>query len=195
MNAWVESRCATRGAGVAACVRGLGLVCLLGAAQGCLVTDTIDFPEEANVPPVITSAPGAVNPLNRFVRVDLDEVVDGGSNELRFDVLVRDENVSQRLEAKVFLNYRPEFASPDQELGYFQIPATGSVTRSASFAVIRDRVRPAGECHKLELLVSGRFEFEAGSRNPEIPDDIAQAVWWIATTDRESPVVDARGCQ
>lgn len=186
------SRVPRTGSALASFLKMSALPAVIGLAltqMACLVTESVPFPDEANVPPSIVSSAGAVNPLDEIVRFDLDSTGPtdggGGTQESRFQVQVRDPNVSQSLQAKVFVN---SASLLDRE-----IPPMGSqLARPFEFTVPASSFSPAGNCYKVELLVSGGFRF--GSRVPIDPADIAQAVWWVRSIDSGHLTVDMALC-
>ena len=180
------------GSGLASTVKKCACAAAAGLAlslMGCLVTENVSFPDETNVPPSVVSATSAVNPLDKIVRYDLDSTGPsdggGGTQEARFEVQVRDPNLSQSLQAKVFVN--------DRSLLDREIPPMGTqLARPFEFTVPGSSFSPAGNCYRVELLVSGGFRF--GSRVPIDPVDIAQAVWWVRSIDSGHLTVDMALC-
>ncbi len=178
---------------------GVSLRCAaLGLAlsqMACVVTDPIAFPDEANVPPSIVSRALAANPLDKIVRFDVDQSgssPDGGApvpNEKTFEVYVRDPNLTQRLQAKIFVDGLG--TSLDRE-----VPPSAQLARPFEFTVAGSflplTAEGSGACHKVELLVSGEFRF--GSREPLVDDDLAQAVWWVRSIDSGHTTVDMALC-
>ena len=59
----------------------------------------------------------------------------------------------------------------------------GTVERSLTLEVPVERLGEVGKCHKIELLVSSRFQGAPDFRLPETPGDIHQTIWWVALTD------------
>lgn len=155
--------------------------------MACVVTDPIEFSPERNLPPAISSAPSALNPIERIVRLDLDENgADGGQLELTFQVVINDPNLQQSLEAKVFID------RDTRALNEYEIAPSGSLTRPFAFTVPAASLGPAGTCHKVELVVSAAFTF--GTRRPVEDGDVGNAVWWIRSFDDVNPDVDLATC-
>ena len=145
------------------------------ALSGCLVTDEITFDEEADLPTVIVDVPSSKTPIGSIVWLDKD-----AQPFWEFKVRVRDENLSQTLKA----HYR--VVTEDNALPDFVervLPATDTVLRDLDFPVMSESLRD-GECHHLQLVVSGAF-FDL--LRPELFDivqpgreaDIAYASWWL----------------
>lgn len=188
--------CWDRGSGLASIVKMSARLAALGLAftqMGCLVTESVAFPDEANVPPSIVSRVGAANPLDSIVRFNVDQATvlpDGGPlvpNELKFEVDVRDPNLTQRLLAKIFVDN--VFALDGS------MEKSGTMKRAFEFSVAGSLLMPEGSCHKIELLVSSAFDFGAATRTTVDRDDIATAVWWVRSTRSDvSVVVDMALC-
>lgn len=161
----------------------------------CLVIDTIDFEPEENIPASISSAPSATQEgtsLSQIVTIELD-ADDSTPTEKRFPVVVRDANRRQNLVWQVFLNFKPDFPQP--AIGGDQLPATSdqSIERSLVYTLPFSRLQGPG-CYRLELLVSSLFVQRFPFREPETPDDLAIAVWWLYVSDEQQPTVDFRTC-
>ena len=75
----------------------------LGA--GCITTNPVEFQEEENFPPSIVSQPLAAFPLNEIGMIDLDEPTE--VEEMPLEVVIRDPNVSQTLQYRIFLDSPP----------------------------------------------------------------------------------------
>jgi hypothetical protein len=179
-------------------MRGVAAACCV-FLMGCLVTQKKEFPEDPVCPPSIETTPTAAHPLNRIVEIDLTETgeVDGGMpiTETAFDVLIRDCNASQRVEVKAFLDCNPEFVGSCRPFNESRIAPTGTPIRSFSFVLDHSAVRDpvgGGECHKVELLASGEFQF--GLRDPVEAGDLGTAVWWVAVTSEPGATVDMSTC-
>jgi len=68
--------------------------------------------------------------------------------------------------------------------------------RPLSFNVPTAVLREPG-CHRVELLVSERFQSPGPSntgREPVVAGDLGTATWWIATQATEGDAVDMTGC-
>lgn len=173
---------------------------------GCLVTKKIDFEEEVNVPPSITSARGAASlgtALGQVVRINfgLNGADPLGSTD--FPVIVRDPNVKQTLQWQVFLNFSLAALTPNDP-GSFEgslidnnvLPPSNdnAIDRELTFRVPHTRFRETGACYKVELLVSSDFKDVFPNREPVQDGDLASAVWWVGVTDDNAQVVDLSRC-
>ena len=138
-----------------------------------------------NDPPTIESQPGTSYPIDKTSVLNLD--ASSSEQELTLDVVVSDFDVEQQLEFRVFLDSPPppETVLPSQQ---GVIPATGSVERPYELTVPYEALVP-GKCHKIELVVVGKFGSSVDPRQPVEPGDIAEAFWWIEVVDDENPVV------
>jgi hypothetical protein len=163
----------------------------IASSTACLVTDRIDFPAEINVPASVVSAPGAKYPLDRVGIVFADETQgdDGEPRELAFEVIVRDPNRDQNLQAQVYVDLQVARIS--------NIPPSGTIERSWQFIVpLAPLLGPPsatqGTCHKIELLVSA--DFQGQQRVPADSQDLAVAVWWVGIIRQSQQVVDLSTC-
>lgn len=163
--------------------------------SGCLITDPIDIPEQENFPPSIVSdlaAPEPRYPIEEIVTLDRD--VD---TSLTFAVRIRDANVEQQLDYGVYYNFEPGGALTLLESG--TIPATGSLERPLDFT-LNDLTRyTRGQCHKIDLRVSGNLEPDGfpPDQDPEAepePLDLDVAVWWINSLSDDGTPTDLATC-
>ena len=176
---------------------GYALGLLPVALSGCLVTDEITFDQDPDLPTVIVDAPGTQTPIGSSVWVDKSTMPDW-----KFDVRVRDENLAQDLIA----HYR--VVTQDAEFPPFETvdlkgPAASEL-RDLTLSVKSEQLRD-GECHQLELAVSGSFfdstrpVFDAVPRGREL--DVAYASWqlWEGPGEMLTPDPDlarlARTCE
>lgn len=161
--------------------------CVMAASTaGCIATSPVDFPQDENFPPSVVSQPGAQYPLREIGQLNLDDPVE--VPELPLQVIVRDPNVDQTLEYLLFLDAETVNDSPIQE-GVVN-PFQGQVERPRTFTVPYEVLTPAGECHKIELVVSGAFANSAVEpRRPAQEGDIDDRTWWIEVTDADNPVI------
>jgi hypothetical protein len=159
---------------------------LLGA--GCLITERVEFQELENFPPSIASAPGASHPLDRILRVELDSEGsgDGGLEAILLEVDLRDPNVNQPLQWVLTID-ETEYARQTAD-------ANGQTSRRLVLEVPAQRLRPVGECHRVELLVSSEFSFSNPPR-PVTEGDIASAYWWVEATDADLPTASMDTCR
>jgi hypothetical protein len=144
-------------------------------------------PEE-NYPPSVVSQPGAEYPLNLIGRLNLDDPLPPGTpGEVPLEVIVRDPNVEQTLEFRLFLDSPPPPAAefPIQE---GRIEPSGFVERPRDLTVAYDMLSP-GVCHKIELVVVGQFASNTEPRRPLEPGDFDQVTWWIEVVDVDNPVI------
>lgn len=149
--------------------------------MSCLVTDSIDNSPVQNFPSSIVSTPDAVNPLNKIVQVNRDEITE----DLEFDIIVRDANVKAQLQTQVSVT-RTDGTPAFQQLNNIIPPTmTESVERSTTIRIPLGTIRGSAGCLKLEVLVSENFETE---------DDVHSAVWWIAVDSSGGGAIDMRVC-
>lgn len=156
--------------------------------MGCIIRD-FDYEPPANSWPSVESTPSTgTTPLNRIHQIDLSAAIggDGGvPNDERFEVIVRDDDISQPLQARIYLDNvlireRPIPAEPD---------SPDPRRRTFSFFLPRSAITEG--CHLVELLVSSQNGFELyPSRNPIEPGDIASAQWWVAASLTEPIEMD-----
>lgn len=177
----------TRVASMSSPVRSL-FYALAPLMMSCLVTDKIELPEERAFPPSIVSPPDADG-------VSLDEIIlvdkDTAPTEIMIPIIVRDPNVDQSLELRLFVD------PSDPRIMFETIPqannnvisANGTIERSLTLRVPTGRL--ALGCRKLELLVSTGFNEES---EPVVMGDIDQAVWWVRVVDAANPSVDLGSC-
>lgn len=144
--------------------------------MGCLVTDAIEIPTETPYPPSIV----AVAPGDAFVVFDRET-----ERQLELEFAVRDPNVFQDLEWKAFLD-RAQF---DGNV----IRAAGELERTVEFTVPTSSLGAEPPCHKLEVVVSSGFKPGFAVREPVVPGDVAEIVWWVGVTGfgvTEAPRID-----
>jgi hypothetical protein len=154
---------------------------VLLACSGCLVTSQYEIPDPTNVPPIIQDDPTSI-PINSIVWLDSEN-----PQSWSFSVLVRDEDTEQELDARWRLVKQgeptPAFTPLDPLLPG-ELPRTLEIRLSS--LQLSD-----GECHHLELAVSGHFwkDPRTGMHlteplffsevTPDFADDLALASWWI----------------
>lgn len=155
-------------------------------ATGCVTTSPVEFSAEENYPPSVVSQPGADYPLNEIGQLNLDDPVE--VPELPLDVIVRDPNVDQTLEYRIFLDSPPPPATEIPIDDGFVEPQGGSVERPQTFTVPYSSLAP-GECHKIELVVVGNFASFVEPRRPVEEGDFDDRTWWIEVTDTDNPVI------
>lgn len=152
---------------------------------GCVTTTPVEFNAEQNYPPSVVSQPSAEYPLREIGQLNLDESLE---TEVPLDTIVRDPNVDQTLEYRIFLNSSTppgtEFPVDDGTIN----PQGGSVERPETFTIPHSLLSP-GECNKIELIVVGNFLSFVEPRRPEEEGDYDNATWWIEVTDTDNPVI------
>ncbi|MFW2390655.1 MAG: hypothetical protein ACN4G0_20140 [Polyangiales bacterium] len=163
---------------LASCVAAVTLV----SSGGCITTTPIEFEAAQNYPPSVVSEPTAEFPLNRIGRLDLDVPVD--APEMPLEVIVRDPNLDQTLVYRMFLDSPP---APDIPFTADEITPSGFVERPTVLFVPYDRLT-AGECHRIELVVTGQFA-NFVTRRPEEEGDFDDATWWVEVVDADNPVI------
>lgn len=148
---------------------------------GCVVTDPVEFKDEVDVPPFILDDPSLPNgSIIKF------EKIETGPKDIFIDLQVRDDNVDQALYVRtritkadnsVILSKCPDgqLARQGQPLSFYTLPIPTSSLN-------------LGECHKVEIAVSGGFT-GCYAKNDVLqrdrfdwvkdPDDIARATYWI----------------
>ena len=149
---------------------------------GC-VTQNIQFELPEDLPPAIASSPRARHPLHEILRVEeavSDDDGGGVSREIRLDVDVRDPNLDQRLQLKIFLDFNAADPLGARVLYEASIPPSGALARPVSVSLPRAVVEAPG-CHRLELFVSGAFLPAPRNREPAFEGDLATATWWVAS--------------
>lgn len=163
---------------------------------GCLITDPIDIPDEQDYPPSIISdlaAPEPRYPIEQVVTLDRD--VD---TSLTFAVRVRDANLEQDLDYAVYYNFVPNSANTTLTTG--TIPGDQGFERPLPFT-LNDLTRfTRGQCHKIELRVSGDLQPDGfppdpaeGEEDPG-PVDLDVAVWWINSLSEDGTPTDLDSC-
>lgn len=159
--------------------------------MGCILRD-FDYDPPPNAPPSVESLPTGQTPLNRIIDVDLSAQPGGDAgvpNEIHFEVEVRDPNVEQPLQGRVYFDNTllrellipPVLDAPDprRRTVRFDIPLSGI----------------ARGCHLVELLVTSEGGFEPyPSREPREPGDIGSGQWWIAAGLTADDPVEMNDC-
>lgn len=177
-------------------MRALALCLFVPLAMSCLVTEKVRLPEEGQFPPTIVSAPRADETSTRLDQVITINLSETEVTELELPILVRDPNLDEDLEYAIFVDYT-DGADPFRHLaGAGRIPATGEFEREVETSprVGVQRLGAPGNCHKVEVLVSGEF-LESMPRTPAVEGDVHQAVWWIRLVSDDVPaVVDMASC-
>lgn len=150
---------------------------------GCLITAPTSFVSEAPVtPPRILDVQGVTRPrLGNLI------VLTDGDPDLRFDVPVQDDNVTDDLQYQFILNGNRDCVpiaggascEPDFRLGV--LGADGRAVRNVQLVLQTNRFRLG--CNRVELWVSSAFEQRkslAGNFHiPVRPGDVDFATWWV----------------
>ncbi|MGB8329944.1 MAG: hypothetical protein WCE62_07435 [Polyangiales bacterium] len=167
----------------------------LGASAlggGCIATDTIEFVPVENFPPSIISQASAEFPLNQIGELNLDEpLLPGEPAAMPLQVSIRDPNFDQTLDYRIFLD-APEPPAAEFPIQDGEIDPTGFLDRPRTFEIAYNDLVP-GFCHKIELVVAGKFASTVEQRRPVEPGDFDQVTWWVEVTDSDHPI--AERCQ
>lgn len=156
--------------------------CLLCA---CVVTDPIDFKDEVDVPPVILDDPTLPN--GSIIKFEKLAAGDPGAKEIVIDLQIRDDNVHQSL------SIRTRITKADGSTILSKCPDTALARQGEPISyyplTIPQTSLNSGECHKVEVVVSGHFgqcydDTARANRFFDVvsfdhPDDIARATYWI----------------
>ena len=163
----------------ASCVAALGLA----SGGGCIATSPVEFDPAQNFPPSVVSEPTAEFPLNRIGQINLDDPVE--TPEMPLEIIVRDPNFDQTLDYRMFLDSPPE---DDRPFNDGEVPPSGFLERPTVFFVPYGLLKP-GECHRIELVVVGKFDSFVEPRRPAEEGDFDIATWWVRVTDDDNPVI------
>ncbi len=166
--------------------------------MSCLVTDNAQVPEEGNLPPSIVTGETANTMgvgLGQIIQVDL-ETFEG--SELTIPVIIRDPNLDQTLEYNAYVDFEGSLSAL---VAGGDVPPSGEacdqeqcLERFFDLQVPVTELSPAGECHKIELLVSSRFQREGAFRQSVEATDNARAVWWVRTINGAENSVEMTSC-
>lgn len=160
----------------------------LAGNGGCIATSPVEFNPDENFPPSIISEPGAEFPLNEIGRINLDDPLPPGEPaEMPLQVIIRDPNFDQTLQYRLFLD-APEPPAVERPIQEGEIAPSGFLERPRTFTISYDELA-AGICHKIELVVVGRFISNVEQRRPEEEGDVDQATWWVEVIDSDNPVI------
>jgi hypothetical protein len=155
------------------------LSAVLVACSGCLVTSKYDIPDPTNVPPIIQDDPASIAKIGSIIWLDSQN-----PQSWTFSVQVRDEDIDQVLDARWRLVRQGEPLPPFTRLQPFQ---AGPLAPPLQITVESTKLSD-GECHHLELAVSGSFWKDMLGMDRTDPlyfaevtveDDLALASWWI----------------
>jgi hypothetical protein len=152
-----------------------GLVGWMAAlSAGCLVTDSIEFEPEENLPPALSDEPGSQTPMGSMIEINRDLLEPG---EITFALQVRDENRLQILKTRYEL-HSPDEADSLIEIGP-DVGISGEPVRHFEFGIPTATIHQ-DYCYRLDLVVSSEFEAHPTIWDkPRIEGDIARARWWI----------------
>ena len=167
---------------------------------GCPVTDQIELNREPNFPPSIVSPPTARDmgrSIEQIVRLNMSDPEVG--TEVVLPVIIRDGNVDQDLEYRVFVDSVTVGRDVRGWIGEGNISPTATIERSLD---VRISLMELGGldvglnqpgCHRVEILVSSAFD---NVRDVEIPGDLGTGVWWVETIDPDNgfDTVDMSSC-
>ncbi len=154
------------------------------SSSGCIATSTIEFDPVKNFPPSIVSESNAEFPLNRIGQINLDDPVE--TPEMPLEVIIRDPNLDQTLDYRMFLDSPP---APEVPFNDGEVPPSGFVERPTVLFVPYDLLLPAGRCHRIELVVVGEFDSFVEPRRPAEEGDFDDVTWWVEVTDADNPVI------
>lgn len=174
----------------------------LALASGTLLpaclTQNVQYDAPRNYPPSIESRETARHPLNSVIQVPIRVAGDGGtatSNVIELHLAVRDPNIDQTLEYRVFVDFNPERPQIDllQRIQPDRAVEDGLTRRVDIDIPVTQLGVGMVRCHRIEVLVSSAFR-DDGLRTPVEPGDLATATWWVARQDDDMPVVDMTEC-
>jgi hypothetical protein len=181
-----------RGIAVAlvALVRAVPCLVALPILQACLITQHVEIDPPDNFPPSVLdplSPPLGYRPIGSHIDLSAIEGGDAGPpTSITFEVAVRDPDIEQRLDYAVWINY----PTPTGSVTRGQLPPDSVIdsdrrVRTLSFTL---PIRELGACNRVELRVSGGFQF-IDQREPVTEGDVATATWWIVD-DRTVSISD-----
>lgn len=156
------------------------------SCAGCIATNPVEFTAEENFPPSAISQPTAQYPLRDIGQLNLDDPVE--TPELPLEVIIRDPNIEQTLQYRIFLD-SPTPPGAEFPIDQGDIDPVGTVERPDTFNIPYDALAP-GECHKIELLITGQFAGFVEPRRPVEEGDIDARTWWVEVIDADNPVIE-----
>jgi hypothetical protein len=150
------------------------------SSSGCIATNTIEFEAEF--------------PLDEIGQINLDDLPPPEeSTEMPLEVIIRDPNFEQTLEYRIFLDPPPP-SEPEFPIQQGFIEPTGFLERPRTFAISYDELDP-GECHKIDLIVVGRFLSDTVEQRPPAEEgDVDLATWWVEVINSQFPSI-TRECR
>lgn len=163
--------------------------------MGCILTRNPNFDPPANTPPVVVEDPDY--PMNRFIDVCLDCAgeADGGlSTQVHFLANVRDPDVDQHLEGRVFLDYNQNATTNLPVTNeVVPTPTTDPTLRRVEFDIDKAQLRPGG-CRVVELHVSQSF-IHVTNPVPADQEDFGRGVWFLRVLETPDDDRALRGCE
>lgn len=157
--------------------------------MSCLITDHRQY-ENVDYPPSITVPTGVDVLPNKINLVDVTSLIaaDGGTPEVNLEVIVRDPNVDQTLQYRIFVNRPVTYTGSGDFDGL--IMGSGTLDRTFRYAIPLSYLGLSESCKKVELLVSSQF---AHGRTPVTTADIASITWFFAGTTMSTADVNMIG--
>jgi hypothetical protein len=156
------------------------LCATLTLAAGCLITEPIGF-EVEQVPSHLS------NPRPRsFIHVPpaADPACEVGF-WMAFSVDLSDANLTESLEARLFINGRIRATR--------NIPPTGQLARDPLVMCAR-KIHLEAACNHVELVVTSEFANSVDLDEPRDPADFTKVEWWILSSVAEVPVAGQDDC-
>jgi hypothetical protein len=155
----------------------------IALSSACLVTDQIELPPVPQSPPVITLT--RYDDPQAVIKFDRDKF-----NELTVDLSIRDEDVTETLEARwriVSLVHPPgvpenQFPCPEPE-----IVGKGTLTRSHPLR-LQGSSFASGKCSRVDVIVSASFknckpEDWANTTQQDDDSDVGRLSFWVWAYD------------
>jgi hypothetical protein len=156
----------------------------ISAVAGCVVTDTVEFHEPVNSPPVFL-------PAEQSSELQLGEIVfldkNGGEPGWKFTFRVRDADIEQELRANwrilrnvINLNQSPQV---NEQREMTDVPLSGTDTRTFDIDVNPGQLA-YDNCHRIEIAVSGSFRDPFPGQpfldlDSDDRADLAQFSFWV----------------
>lgn len=150
-----------------------------GLASACLVTDKPEF-GEINVPAQLS-----ISSPTTFARApDGNDPRCGQGRAMAFEVKVLDANVTDSLEARLFIN--------GQRSGESAVQTTGQIERG-TLQMCPRLSELSARCNHVELVVSQEF-LGSGPYGVKDETDIGKAEWWVLARAEDNPMASATDC-
>ncbi len=177
---------------------------LLGCStfMGCILVRDPDYDSPRNTPPVVLEDPGY--PMNRFRDVCLEECEsspDGGvESQVTFVAFVRDPDIDQELDTRVFLDHNPDSTINLPIINEIRIPPNGTAVRRIEFQVDKASLR-GGACRVIELHVSRAFINVTNPvpapdpDDPSAPVDLGRGTWFLRVLRNPDDSPSLVGCE